>query len=165
MKRLVLSIVVCGALSAVSAPSSLGFAGAFDYVGTAKDQMISSVGFFLERPVGAPKRVTGFTVSQVRYECSDAPPGFTQGWRFKPKMKVKARKFEGSGDWTGLPLDPIGTVSGKLRPGGVAVGEFKLNGELGGPGTHCHTGKLDWKASLATKVDDQSFFRSRSLEV
>jgi hypothetical protein len=150
MKRLVLSIAVCGALSAASASSSLGFSGAFDYVGTAKDQPVSFVGFFLDHPAGAPKRVTGFTVTQVPYECSDAPPGFTTGWRFKPKMRVKSRKFDGKGDWVGLPLDPVGAVSGKLRRSGAVVGEFKLRGELAGPGTHCRTGKLGWKAMPAT---------------
>jgi len=150
MRRFAPLIVLCGALSAVSASSSFGFAGNFDYVGTVKDEPTSYVGFYLEHPAGAPKRVTGFTVAQVPYRCSDAPPGDTTGWQFKPKMKVKARRFEGDGDWVGLPFDPVGTVSGKLRPGGVAKGEFKLSGELAGPGTHCHTGKLAWKASRAT---------------
>jgi hypothetical protein len=63
-------------------------------------------------------------------------------------MRVKShRKFGGSGDWTGLPLDPVGTVNGKLRPGGVAVGDVKHKGGLAGPGTHCHTGLLDWQAT------------------
>ncbi len=67
-------------------------------------------------------------------------------------MKVKSRRFEGNGDWTGLPLDPVGTVSGKLRPGGVAVGDFKLSGELARPGTHCRTGRLDWKATKTLPI-------------
>ena len=147
MKRLALSICICGLLAAISAPASFGFAADFDYVGDVKGSPSSSVGFFVEHPAGGPKRVTGFTVVGVPYECRDAPPGVTAGWRFKPRMRVKSRRFEGGGDWVGLPLDPVGTVNGKFRRGGVAVGEFKLRGELAGPGTHCHTGLLDWQAT------------------
>ena len=58
MRRFALLIVVGAALSAASASSSSGFAGNFDYVGTVKDEPTSYVGFNLEHPVGAPKRVT-----------------------------------------------------------------------------------------------------------
>ncbi len=57
------------------------------------------------------------------------------------------RSFEGKGDWVGLPFDPVGKVSGRLKPGGDAKGSFKLTGELAGPGTHCRTGLVDWKAT------------------
>ena len=147
MRRFALSICICGLLAAISAPASFGFAASFDYVGNVKGTPSGSVGFFVEHPAGGPKRVTGFTVVQVPYDCRDAPSGATAGWRFKPRMRVKFRRFDGRGDWIGLPLDPVGKVNGKLRPGGVARGEFKLRGELAGPGTHCRTGLLGWRAT------------------
>jgi hypothetical protein len=61
-------------------------------------------------------------------------------------MRVRSRLFGRDGDWIGLPFDPVGAVAGKLRRGGVAAGEFKLRGELAGPGTHCRTGVLEWRA-------------------
>jgi len=146
MKRLVLSVCLCGLLAGLAAPSSFGFAAGFDYVGQAQEPH-GSVGFFVGRSASGGKLVTGFTVTGVPYECSDAAAGITAGWRFKPRMPVKSREFEGRGDWVGLPLDPVGRVGGKLRRGGVAVGQLKLRGELAGPGTHCHTGLLDWRAT------------------
>lgn len=147
MKRLVLSLGICSLVAALTAPSSFGFASNFDYTGHARGNPVSSVGFFLKHSPGGRKKVAGFTVTQIPYTCSDAPPGATAGWRFKPKMRLTHRKFAGKGDWTGLPLDPVGKVSGKLRPGGVAVGDLKLKGELAGAGTHCHTGLLAWRAT------------------
>ena len=147
MKRFALSICICGLLAGLSAPASFGFAANFDYLGQVKGEPGSSVGFFLERPTDGPKRVTGFTAVGVPYDCRDALSGVTAGWRFEPRMRVKSRRFDGRGDWVGLPLDPVGTVSGKLRRGGVVVGDLKLRGELAGPGTHCRTGLLDWRAT------------------
>ena len=147
MKRFLLSICACGVLAALSAPSSLGFAGNFDYVGQVKGEPGTYVGFFLERSAAGKKRVTGFTVTGIPYECRDAPSGLTAGWSFEPAMRVRSRLFEGRGDWVGLPFDPVGAVAGKLRRGGVAAGELKLRGELGGPGTHCRTGLLGWRAT------------------
>jgi len=148
MKRtaLVLSLVV--ACVAVTAPTAFGFAGAFDYTGHVKGQPTASVGFFVKRGDGGHRKVVGFTVSQIPYKCSDAPSGATTGWRFTERMRVRRdRTFEGRGDWVGLPLDPTGTVSGKFRRRGVAVGDFRLRGELAGAGTHCHTGFLEWRAT------------------
>jgi hypothetical protein len=146
MKRFVLCLCLCGVLAVPAL--AMGFAANFDYFGHVKGQPNANVGFFLRHLAGGHRKVTGFTVSQIPYTCSDAPSGATAGWRFEPKMRVKRdRTFEGRGDWVGLPLDPVGRVSGKLRHGGVAVGEFKLRGELGGPGTHCRTGLLEWRAT------------------
>jgi hypothetical protein len=146
VKRFLLSICACGMLAAVSAPSSLGFAGNFDYVGQVKGEPGTYVGFFLELSNTGKKRVDGFTVTGIPYDCRDAPSGITAGWSFEPRMRVRSRQFEGKGDWVGLPLDPVGAVAGKLRRRGVAAGEFKLRGELGGAGTHCRTGLLEWRA-------------------
>lgn len=146
MKRLALSICTCGLLALASAPASFGFAADFDYVGHVKGDPASSVGFSVARPADGPKRVQGFTVTGVPYECRDAPAGDTAGWMFEPGMRVRARRFARDGDWIGLPLDPVGAVSGELRPGGIAAGELKLRGELAGPGTHCRTGPLGWRA-------------------
>ena len=147
MKRLALSICVCGSLAAMSAPASFGFAANFDYIGAVKGEPGSSVGFFVEHPEGGPKRVTGFTATGVPYDCRDALSGVTVGWRFKPRMRVIARRFDRRGAWVGLPLDPVGRVSGKLRRGGAVAGDLKLRGELAGPGTHCRTAVLDWRAT------------------
>lgn len=147
MKRLALSICVCGLLAMASAPASFGFAGDFDYKGSVEGYPTSFVGFFVARTGDGSKRVEEFTVTRVPYECRDAPAGVTAGWRFEPRMWVRSRRFEGRGDWIGLPLDPVGTVDGKLRRGGIAAGEFKLRGELAGPGTHCRTGLLGWRAA------------------
>ncbi len=147
MKRLALSICISGSLVALSASAAFGFAANYDFFGQVKGTSSGSVGFFVKHPANGSKRVTGFTVVQVPYTCRDAPPGITEGWEFDRGMRVKARKFGRSGDWTGLPLDPVGKVSGKFRPGGVAAGEFKLRGELAGPGTHCRTGLLRWRAT------------------
>jgi len=147
MKRFLLSICACGALAALSAPSSLGFAGNFDYVGQVKGEPGTYVGFFLERSAAGKKRVDTFTVSAIPYDCRDAPSGITAGWSFDPAMRVRSRLFEGKGEWVGLPLDPVGAVAGKLRRRGAAAGEFKLRGELAGAGTHCRTGMLEWRAT------------------
>lgn len=146
-KRLALSLCISGLLAALSAAAAFGFAASFDYLGHAKGSPNSLIGFSVKHPARGGKRVTEFTISQVPYQCSDAPSGATAGWKFQPRMRVKSRRFEGKGDWTGLPFDPVGKVGGKFRHGGVAVGDFKLKGELAGPGTHCHTGLLGWRAT------------------
>ena len=146
MKRFLLSIFACGALAALAAPATFGFAGNFDYVGQVKGEPGTYVGFFLERSATGKKRVKGFTVTGIPYDCRDALSGITAGWSFEPGMRVRSRRFGRDGEWVGLPFDPFGAVSGKLRPGGVATGEFKLRGELAGPGTHCRTGRLGWRA-------------------
>jgi hypothetical protein len=148
MKRLVLCAGVCGLLAAMLPSGALGFAGNFDYVGHMKGNPNTFIGFFVKHASGGHRKVTGFTVSQIPYTCRDAPDGTTAGWRFDPKMRVKTdRTFFKTGSWTGLPLDPYGLVRGKLHRGGVATGEFKLNGELAGPDTHCHTHIQDWRAT------------------
>ncbi len=150
MKRCVLCICVVGLLAATSAPGAFGFAGSFDYVGHVKAEPSAFVGFFVKHGPAGHRKVTRFTVSQVPYHCSDlnVPDGVTAGWRFDPKMRAKPdRTFFEAGQWTGLPLDPQGLVKGKLRRGGVAAGSFKLNGELAGPDTHCHTTLLEWRAT------------------
>jgi hypothetical protein len=146
VKRFLLSICVCGVLAALAAPASFGFAANFDYIGQVNGEPGTYVGFFLERSATGKKRVEGFTVTGVPYDCRDAPSGITTGWSFEPRMRVRSRRFEGRGEWVGLPLDPIGAVAGKLRRGGVATGELKLRGELAGAGTHCRTGLLEWRA-------------------
>jgi len=148
MKRFVLCIWIGGLVAALSASAAFGFAANFNYSGHVRGNDTAFVGFFLKHGAGDTKKVIGFTVAQIPYTCSDAPSGATAGWRFVPKMRVRSdRTFEGRGDWVELPLDPVGTVSGKLRRGGVAVGDFKLRGELGGAGTHCRTGLLEWRAT------------------
>jgi hypothetical protein len=148
MKRFVSATAVTVLLAGIAASSAFGFAANFDYVGHVKGNSAAFVGFFVKHTASDQRKVTGFGVSQIPYTCSDAPSGATAGWRFDPKMRVKSdRTFVGFGDWAGLPLDPTGSVSGKLRRGGVAVGDFRLHGELAGPGTHCRTGLLDWRAT------------------
>lgn len=145
MKRLVL--LVCG-IGLLAAPATtFGFAANFDYFGHVKGAPSASVGFFVKHPRAGHKKVVGFTVAQVPYTCRDAPDGATAGWRLEPKMRVRHRKFEGSGQWVNLPLDPVGQASGRFRRGGIAAGAFKLRGELAGPGTHCRTGLLGWRAT------------------
>jgi hypothetical protein len=147
MKRLVLCFCVGGLLAALPT-SAFGFAGNFDYLGHVKGEPSAFVGFFVKHSAAGHRKVGGFTVSQVPYTCRDAPDGATAGWRFDPSMRVKSdRTFFETGEWTGLPLDPRGLVKGKLRRNGVAVGSFKLNGELAGPDTHCHTSLVDWRAT------------------
>src|SRR4051812_35997838 len=137
MKRLVLCTCLAGALAAFSAPSALGFAANYDYTGHVKGEPNEFVGFFVKQTAGQRMRVAGFTVTQIPYTCSDAPSDVTAGWKFQPSMRVNPdRTFAESGDWTGLPLDPIGRVSGKLRRGGVAAGGVKLRGGVAGPGEH-----------------------------
>jgi hypothetical protein len=127
---------------------ALGFAGNFDYVGHMKGNPNAFVGFFVKHTNAGHRRVTGFTVSQIPYTCRDAPDDVTAGWRFDRNMRVKSdRTFFETGAWKGLPLDPYGLVRGELRRGGVATGEFKLNGELAGADTHCHTHLQDWRAT------------------
>jgi hypothetical protein len=148
MKRFVSITSVALLAAGLGASAASGFLAVFDYQGHVKGDQIADVGFFVKRADSGRKRVTQFTVTQAPYSCRDAPPGRTGGWRFLEKMRVKRdRTFEGRGEWVGLPLDPVGKVSGKLRRGGVAVGEFKLRGELAGAGTHCGTGVLEWRAT------------------
>jgi len=149
MKRFVLFTCLWSLLGAVIAQSALGFElNQFSYEGHVKAEPGAFVGFAVNSTAGQRKRVARFTVTQVPYNCSDAPSGTTAGWRFADSTGVEAdRTFGGSGDWIGQPLDPVGRVSGKLRKGGVAVGDFKLRGELAGSGTHCTTGLLDWRAT------------------
>jgi hypothetical protein len=147
VKRVALSLGLCALLALASAPASFGFAADFDYVGQVAGQDGSSVGFSVVRSASGRKRVKEFTVTRVVYRCRDAPPGVTDGWAFDGGMRIRSRRFEGKSDWIGLPLDPVGKVSGKLRRGGVAKGSFKIRGELAGPGTHCRTGLVDWRAS------------------
>jgi len=73
----------------------------------------------------------------------------TGGYQFDDAMRVRHHAFAGNGDWTVLLLDPTGSVAGTLRPGGIATGTMRLRGELAGTDTHCHTGRLDWKATKA----------------
>jgi hypothetical protein len=148
MRRAALILTLAFVCVTVTASGALGFAANFDYTGHVKGQPTEFVGFFIKHAPSGHRKVVGFTVSQIPYACSDAPPGATAGWRFKDRMRVRRdRTFEGTGDWVDLPQDPTGAVSGKLRRRGVAVGDFKLRGELAGPGTHCHTGLLDWRAT------------------
>lgn len=148
MRSLTLITAIALVGGALVASAAFGFAANFDYTGNVKGQPTTSVGFSVKRSDAGHRKVVGFTIAQIPYTCSDAPSGSTAGWRFVPKMRVKRdRTFEGRGDWVGLPLDPIGTVSGKLRRGGVAVGDFKIRGELAGAGTHCRTGLLEWRAT------------------
>jgi hypothetical protein len=147
VKRLALSLCILGLAALGFAPSSFGFAANFDYIGQVKGQDGSSVGFSVGRSASGRKRVTQFTVTRVAYECRDASPGVTDGWLLDRGIRVKARRFEGRGDWVGLPLDPVGKVTGKLRRRGRASGSFKIRGELAGPGTHCNTGLVSWRAS------------------
>ena len=149
MKRFALFLGLCALLALASAPASFGFAANFDYLGQVKGQDGSSVGFSIGRSASGRKRVIDFTVTRAAYECRDAPPGLTDGWVLDRGLRVKARRFEGRGDWIGLPLDPVGKVTGKLRPGGRASGSFKIRGELAGPGTHCNTGLVGWRATRA----------------
>ena len=54
--------------------------------------------------------------------------------------------FKGSGEVVGIPADPHGKVTGKLKHGGKAEGTLRLSGELDGDsGSDCDTGHLDWK--------------------
>jgi hypothetical protein len=148
LKRIALALCICGVACAAAAPASFGFLLDFDYVGTVKGQEASEVGFKVKKSASGRKQVTDFTVLSVAYECSDAASGVTSGgWVLDRKMRIKARSFEGEGDWVGLPFDPVGKVSGKLKPGGIAKGSFKMTGELAGPGTHCKTGLVDWRAT------------------
>jgi hypothetical protein len=148
MKRFVLCICLGGLVAALWAPTVFGFAANFDYTGHVKGNPSASVGFFVKHTAAGHRKVTGFTVTQIPYTCRDAADGVTAGWRFEPKMRVKSdRTFFGTGQWTSLPLDPSGLVKGQLRRGGVAVGSFKLNGELAGADTHCHTSLLRFRAT------------------
>jgi hypothetical protein len=138
---------------ALMAPAAFGFAASFDYTGHVKGNPVAQVGFSVKRSDAGRRKVVDFTIAQIPYTCSDAPSGSTAGWSFVPKMRVKRdRTFEGRGDWVELPLDPVGTVSGKFRRGGVAVGDFKIRGELAGPGTHCRSGLLEWRATKQQPV-------------
>ena len=151
MKRIALFVSVCGLASALAAPAAFGFSTSFQYLGVVKGQETSEIGFSVEKSASGKKRVTGFTVLRVAYDCSDAPSGSTTGgWVFDGTPRIRSRQFEAKGEWVGLPLDPVGKLSGRLKPGGRASGSFKLTGELGGAGTHCRTGLVDWKASKAT---------------
>jgi hypothetical protein len=135
-------------MAAMVPSGASGFAGSFDYLGHMKGNPNAFVGFFVKHTGTGHRKVTGFTVSQIPYTCRDAPDGTTAGWRFDPNMRVKSdRTFFEAGPWTGLPLDPRGLVKGELRRSGVAAGSFKLNGELAGPDTHCHTHLQDWRAT------------------
>jgi hypothetical protein len=149
MKRFVLFTCLCSLLGGTIAQSALGFqSNQFDYEGHVKGQQGAFVGFAVKSTAGQRKRIAHFTVAVIPYSCTDAPSGTTAGWRFDDSIRMEPdRTFGGSGDWIGQPLDPVGRVGGKLRKGGVAVGDFKLRGELAGPGTHCTTGLLDWRAT------------------
>lgn len=148
MKRFVLCVCLGGLVAALWAPTVFGFAASFDYMGHVKGNPSASVGFFIKHTAAGHRKVTGFTVSQIPYTCKDAPSGVTAGWQFDQGMRVNSnRTFGGVGKWTDLPMDPAGSVQGELRRGGVAVGKFSLYGELAGPGTHCRTGRLEWRAT------------------
>ncbi len=146
MKRLVATAGITLLLAGAVTSTAFGFAATFDYAGHVKGDPNAFVGFFLKHG-NRHRKVVDFTVAQVPYTCSDAPAGTTAGWKFDRRLRVRKNPtFGGRGDWIEQPFDPVGRVSGKLRRDGVAVGEFKLRGELAGPGTHCHTGRLGWRA-------------------
>jgi hypothetical protein len=148
MKRLIPATVISLLGAGLAASTALAFPAVFDYSGHVRGNQSAFVAFSVKRSDSGVKRVVGFTVGQVPYTCSDAPSGATTGWRFDERMRVKGdRTFEARGEWVGQPLDPVGRVSGKLRRGGIAVGEFKLRGELAGAGTHCGTGVLEWRTT------------------
>ena len=147
IKLLTLCLFTASVAIAIAAPAAFGFVN-LEYSGHVKGASKTLVGFDVNRTGPGHRKVVGFLVSQIPYTCSDAPSGATAGWRFDPRMRVQRhRTFRARGEWTGLPLDPVGRVSGKFRRGGVAVGDFKLRGELAGPGTHCRTGLLEWRAT------------------
>jgi hypothetical protein len=148
MKRLIPPVVIALMAVGLAASTALAFPAIFDYSGHVRGNPSAFVAFSVKRADSGDRKVVGFTVGQVPYTCTDAPSGATDGWRFDERMRVKRdRTFEAGGEWVGQPLDPVGRVSGKLRRGGVAVGDFKLRGELGGAGTHCRTGLLEWRAT------------------
>jgi hypothetical protein len=144
MKRLVLCTCICALLTPAPA---LAFLNNFDYKGHVKGETTESVGFFVKRSAAGHRKVAGFTVSQIPYTCKDAASGVTAGWQFDQRMRVNSNhSFGGVGNWIDLPMDPAGSVQGELRHG-VAVGSFSLHGELAGSGTHCRTGRLEWRAT------------------
>jgi hypothetical protein len=148
MKRFVPIASIAVLLAGIAAAAAFGFSSQFNYTGHVRGNDMASVGFLVKHTAGGTRKVTGFTATNTPYTCTNAPSGITTAWRFTPNMRVRSdRTFEGRGDWVELPLDPVGTVSGKLRRGGVAVGDFKLRGELAGPGTDCRTGLLEWRAT------------------
>ena len=148
MKRLIPATVISLLAAGLAASTALAFPAVFDYSGHVRGNQSAFVAFSVKRTDSGARKVTRFTVGQVPYTCTDAPSGTTDGWRFDRWLRVHSdRTFDARGEWVGQPLDPFGRVSGKLRRGGVAVGEFKLRGELAGSGTHCRTGLLEWRAT------------------
>lgn len=158
MKRILITIA---AVTALAAGSAFGFAFSFDYSGNVKGDS-ALVGFSLKHPAGGHKKVVDFTVSQMAITCSDSfETRSADGYQFDPRMRVKHRKFAGTGDWTLIGLDPSGSVAGKFHHGGTASGTLKLHGELAGAGTHCHTGELKWKTTKQQPLSHKALTKHR----
>ncbi len=134
------------ALAAAGAGSAYGFAS--EYTGEVKDDPPSDMGFNIDRAGGGDRKVVEFTSVNIQFECEIGTPGRTDGPQQLGKMRVKDDgSFKGSDEVVGIPADPHGKVTGKLRRGGKAVGTLRLRGELdGNAGSDCDTGTQDWKA-------------------
>jgi hypothetical protein len=146
VKRILIAMV---AIASLAAGTAFGFEGNFDYSGSVKhDSPFSSIGFRIEPTNNGHRKVTTFTVTNVPITCTDSTdPRSTGGYELDDSMRIKHGEFAGSGEWLVIAQDPAGSVTGKFHPGGVATGTLRIHGELAGPGTHCHTGELGWKAT------------------
>jgi hypothetical protein len=142
------ALIAAVALASLAAGSAFAFENNSDYSGGIKGTFGHNVGFSIERSASGHKRVTDFNVTNLPITCSDSgETTSTGGYNFPGPMRVRHHEFSGKGDWEVFALDPSGPVAGKFKPGGKAAGTLKLHGELAGPGTHCHTGPLEWKAT------------------
>jgi hypothetical protein len=127
--------------------SASAFSLNFDYQGSVGGGL-NNLGFNVVRTQSGSRKVQKFTLTSLPITCSDSLDTVSSGgFELHGSLKVNHRRFSGKGDWSTTAADPSGSVEGKLRRNGTAVGTLKLRGELAGPGTHCHTGGLDWTAA------------------
>jgi hypothetical protein len=145
------------ALAAGLTVTALGAAGALaipidtEYTGHAKgDAGGSFVGFDVKKAHGE-KKVKHFQVQGLDFECDGGSPGQIAFTMVDDAFPVDGKgEFGGRSHATIVPnFDPRAKVTGKLKPGGKAVGTIRMRGKLdpeGQPGVKCDTGTLGWKA-------------------
>jgi hypothetical protein len=151
MKRTAAALAAGLALMALGATGALGILIDTEYQGHAKgDAGGSFVGFDVKQSHGE-KKVKNFQVQGLDFECDGGSPGQVGPTSVDDAFPVNDNgEFGGRSHATIFPVfDPMAKVTGKLKPGGKAVGTIRMHGKLdpeGQPGIKCDTGTLGWKA-------------------
>jgi hypothetical protein len=143
---LALAVALVGAAGALAIPIDT------EYNGHAKgDAGGSFVGFDVKKASNGTRKVKHFQVSGLDFECDGGSPGQTGVIFVDDPFPVNRNGEFGGRSHATIPpaIDPLAKVTGKLKPGGKAVGAIRMHGKLdpeGQPGVKCDTGTRGWKA-------------------